>query len=262
MAGSIMQVVSHGRKRKHTKKVYVKVKPVWSSRSKRYLGGNGIKESQLKAKNVFKYPKPTIQRGLNFFNPRVHARLRYGDAYTITGNSAGTAVIRAWRLNSLFDVDFTAGGHQPFQLDQISGIYKRSIVYGAQVNIVWNDPDADGIYVGFNIVGPSGITCAGLSLNDMQETENVQMVRINNSGSQIKKQSVYIPLPTLNNVNKTQFMSDTSSYSEATLGAVISKVNRIELFALDSLAGTAKVQFTMTMTLHCLLYDLIPQGSS
>lgn len=43
-----------------------------------------------------------------------------------------------WRVNSLYDPDFTTAGHQPLGRDQWAVFYNRYLVYGCKFTITWS----------------------------------------------------------------------------------------------------------------------------
>jgi len=60
-------------------------------------------------------------------------KLKYAEAFSINpGSISGQYTYRA---NSLFDPDFTSGGHQPHYYDQLSAIYTRYRVYGIRFEV-------------------------------------------------------------------------------------------------------------------------------
>lgn len=50
-------------------------------------------------------------------------KLKYASSFLLTCATLGTSSTYVWRMNSLFDPDFTGGGHQPYMFDQISSLY-------------------------------------------------------------------------------------------------------------------------------------------
>lgn len=60
-------------------------------------------------------------------------KLKYVDI--LTGSVSTSPVTYQYRLNSLFDSDYTGGGHQPRGYDQWCGLYQWYTVYGCKVKL-------------------------------------------------------------------------------------------------------------------------------
>lgn len=78
---------------------------------------------------------PLIARST--FPPSMYVEHRYVEQINISNeNITGlTGAEYAFRLNSLFDPNFTGTGHQPLYFDQVSAIYDKYQVYRVKVHI-------------------------------------------------------------------------------------------------------------------------------
>jgi len=77
-------------------------------------------------------PALSVSRGVSGFPTELRTTLRYSDVVTLT--STGNAVTNyVFRMNSLFDPDFTGTGHQPYYFDQFATIYQRYTVIGSKL---------------------------------------------------------------------------------------------------------------------------------
>lgn len=72
------------------------------------------------------------------------AKLRYTDYLTLTPGTAGVVDENVYRMNSIFDPDFTNGGsnHQPMYHDNYAAVYNHYIVIGAKVTCQFVNLDA------------------------------------------------------------------------------------------------------------------------
>lgn len=61
-------------------------------------------------------------------------RLKYCDQYLITA-LAGSMASHEWRANSIFDPDFSGGGHQPMFRDVYAGIYNKYRVLSSKITV-------------------------------------------------------------------------------------------------------------------------------
>lgn len=98
------------------------------------------------------------------FPDRLSTKLCYGDAVNITMTS-GALSFYTFRMNGLYDPDYTGAGHQPQWFDQLAAVYRNYRVKGAKifVDFISNYADVAGATYGPYLVG---ITCSNqTSLN-------------------------------------------------------------------------------------------------
>lgn len=62
-------------------------------------------------------------------------KLRYQYNGTLTPAAAGAADVQVFRLNSLYDPDFTGAGNQPRYFDQYMALYDKYLVLGARIKV-------------------------------------------------------------------------------------------------------------------------------
>jgi len=84
--------------------------------------------------------------------------LRYVDSTTLSPSGPAAAAY-VFRLNSLFDPNFTGVGHQPLGFDQIMLMYNHYQVDSVRVKIEWlNDSAFSGALCGFEIADDATLT--------------------------------------------------------------------------------------------------------
>lgn len=66
------------------------------------------------------------------FPDRVKTKMIYADVITLT-STLGSVADYVFRMNSLFDPDFTGTGHQPQWFDQFSAVYTNYRVLGSKI---------------------------------------------------------------------------------------------------------------------------------
>lgn len=90
---------------------------------------------QLLYKKVTQTRKTPIYRvPYGGFSQTKVVRLKYCDQYTIT-SLAGTMASYEWRANSIFDPDYTSGGHQPMFRDIYAGLYNKYRVLSSKITV-------------------------------------------------------------------------------------------------------------------------------
>lgn len=135
-----------------------------------------------------------------------------GTLYSGTLQLFGTE--QSFRVNSLFDPDKTGTGHQPMGFDQLMLLYFRYKVFAVKAEITWTNPSADGITVGYKLNNPAdGANLGGMSVDRATESLTVRCRKINDTGSQVVRQTFYIPMYKLLQVTRLQFDSNLLDYT-------------------------------------------------
>lgn len=78
------------------------------------------------------------------FPDSMRMRIAYGDKQTLTSSTINLTPTYAYRLNSIYDPDYTGLGAQPYWRDQLAAIYNRYRVLGAKITVTFaNSPVTD-----------------------------------------------------------------------------------------------------------------------
>lgn len=70
------------------------------------------------------------------FPDRLKTRLQYCDVVQLAA-SAGTPALYQFRMNGLYDPDYTGTGHQPQWFDQLSAVYQTYRVLGSKITVTF-----------------------------------------------------------------------------------------------------------------------------
>lgn len=211
---------------------------------------------------VVRPERPILQRGLLPFARSYRVRIPYSHE---TGHitSLGTASTgQAYRLNSLFDPDWTGTGHQPMQFDQLAGLYNKYMVYACKVDVEVSNPTTDGMYVGYNCYSAGSNQGSGYTLGDLAELRNCKMYPLNNSGSQVRRFSVYVPIHNLLGIPKLVYNTDRDNYAAdvTTNPAVYAAINFLALDSTNSATNSAN--WKITLTYYAEFYEFKTQTRS
>lgn len=113
----------------------------------------------------------TVQPSTQPIANRLITKLKYVDTVTIPLNIDGVGVWE-FRLNSLYDPDFSGGGHQPYGYDQLTTLYQQYRVFGARIKFtildVLDDSSNLGIYMGIYNT-PNANILAGKTTSEILE---------------------------------------------------------------------------------------------
>lgn len=186
------------------------------------------KKNKPKTKRKKQYVKPKIKRTFvsrpitgpfnaingDPFPLKYNAKLRYCDTVAVASGTVGVFGDEfVFKLNGLYDPNTTGIGHQPYGYDQITPLYKRYIVKGVLIKIVFNNPSADGIVCGAMIQGSSGAgSLTGISPDIIKEQPYSITHPLNNTGSQYYMVKQYIDLRKLEGLKVSQWDSNITNY--------------------------------------------------
>jgi len=113
-----------------------------------------------------------------------------------------------YRLNSVFDPDFTGGGHQPLYYDQVSPLYTNYLVHAVKVDVTFTNPGVDGmmgaVSCGFDSLGTA-------TLSTLMERPMTKVYYINNTGSQFARYRDYLPCHKVLGMTKQQYADDVNN---------------------------------------------------
>jgi len=143
--------------------------------------------------------------------------LVYSQAITLTAGSVGLfGTEQVFRLNSLYDPDFTGTGHQPYGFDQLLALYNYYKVSAVDIKLTFSDPSADGMFVA-SMVQPSTATYGLSSQTIATVTEKAgSLVRpLNNTGAQKVVIHHKLAIPAIENISMTQFLADYTNFSSS-----------------------------------------------
>lgn len=149
-------------------------------------------------------PTTVVQRGITPIAPRTITRLRYTSVISRTLN-AGIAADNVYRLNSIFDPDFTGTGTQPYGHDTYAQLYNRYRVFAASYRVTFNTTSVNAAL--FSVV-PNNSTS---SISDIELAREMPRSKSKVGGQQGTSPAVIygrISMPALNGQNRTQYMSD------------------------------------------------------
>lgn len=136
------------------------------------------------------------------FPDRVSTKMIYGDVVQL--NLTGAQGFNYWtfRLNSLFDPDYTGVGHQPQWFDQYASVYKNYRVKGSKITVTFMpctlDPGSTNT-VGPYFVGATACNASGLNATSVASlTEDINgsqgILVAKNGGNKVVVTNTYSPL--------------------------------------------------------------------
>ena len=191
--------------------------------------------------------------------------LKYSETFTLTTGAGGTfGVDQVMKLNSLYDPDFTGGGHQPYLYDTMTATYANYRVYAASVKIINSTigGSADlalGAKLGTN---SSGTVLSGKSLDSVTEQTSAAIQYLSPSGNKrVSTMKMYVPCHRVFGVSKYTYDNDDTYQSLTST----SPTQSVWLFvSAASASGTAgeSVSVQIIINFYCKFFNRIDQAQS
>jgi hypothetical protein len=188
----------------------------------------------------------------------------YCDTFTLTVGTGGViGSEHIFRLNSLYDPDFTIGGHQPYGYDQVAALYRKYRVEGCRCEVTITNASEDGI-AAFLMLQPSDGTYALAAQGTAYALEKPGCIMrvLNDSGSQVEKIDQYVPIHTVEGLKKNVTEADLTEYS----AAVTTNPTKFPYLrmAIGSLANNTggTVQVMVKLTFDAKFFERIILSSS
>lgn len=190
-----------------------------------------------------------VNRALRPFAQRYITKLKYAQVQFL--NTAGPAAWR-FRLNSLFDPDFSGIGHQPYGFDQLSPLYNRYRVISC--SYVVSAVDQAGQYITFATL-PANEQVNTLSLSEMRENPRCQFV-VQAPASAMKQITGKVYLPSLVGRTKAQYMADDRYQALVTDNPAEAAILNVYVQRMDEGLNTLNVPLTVTLEYTVEFFDI------
>lgn len=145
----------------------------------------------------------------DYINVVLPYTVRVGQSGISGTNSAGSA----FRMNSIFDPLFAAGGTQPMGRDQWTPFYGRYIVNGVKASVVCNNHSNDSLFC-FMVAQPASSLAVGdFTTNGIMESPLCMWKSVNgeSAGGSCKTLSRYYPMKKV--FGLTSYNRDNDAYS-------------------------------------------------
>lgn len=191
------------------------------------------------------------------------AVLRYAQEFSVNPSVAGAAVTQQFRVNSLFDPDFTGVGHQPMGFDQLMALYNRYLVYGVAYEIIMNFEDntaARQAIVGHHLNLSSSTTTDWTQYAENPFTEIQMLENIGGSKSQAVFKG-YIDIAKIYGMKKSEIETEANFWGQATTNPT--QLVFHDIFAAGANAtDTAPVRGLVRYTFYCKMHQFNLQPAS
>lgn len=178
-------------------------------------------------RNLRKGTTTLINHSLQPIPHRFVCQMKYAEAVTVS--AAGMASYR-WRLNSLYDPNYTGGGHQPYGFDSLCGpagtaLYNRYRVIGCSYVI---SAVSDSSNIAFAVLPSNEIAPPITNVSEARENPMCRYA-VQNPGGTLKVLKGYVDIAKLFGRTKTQYTSNPDY--QAVYNANPNEVAQLGVFA-------------------------------
>lgn len=193
-------------------------------------------------------------------------KMMFTESLSFTAGTAGVfAAPYVYSCNSVYDPRFTSGGRACYGYNQMAALYRRYLVKGVKVNIRFFDPDSSGMGGGILLQGSDSVgVMTGISPDIIDEQPTSWTCFIPDSGPQEKTFKQYIPVASVEGINRIQFESAQADYI-GLIGSTSYPVKQptIQVSGCNWKATASGVILaTVHLTYYVRWYDRILQASS
>jgi hypothetical protein len=188
--------------------------------------------------------------------PRKTVSFRYSAVKTLTSGASGLFGSEAlFRPNSLYDPDLGSTGHQPYGFDQMAAFYNRYRVTSFDIELIFTDPSADGIFYAATVQPSSEtFTIVGKDVEAMSEQPLTVVGQLNNTGSQRCVARRRFSVAEVEGLRPAEFIGNITDYSApVTSNPTNTPYLRIAA-AQPGAGGSADVRVAINIVMHAELY--------
>lgn len=192
--------------------------------------------------------------------PRVFfTRMRYSNFETgSTGATPDLAQRTVYRANAPYDPYYAGGGSSCQGLGTLQNVYANMICYAAKITVTFNDPSADGLYVGVRLRQNAQNDTLNSGITALQSQPMTYIKRLCNTGKQSCSFSLYVPVYKLLAINKLSYKVNNDQYASATNAVPASDKALFDVFWVAPNATSITTQYTITIIHYCKFYNRLP----
>lgn len=179
-----------------------------------------------------KLNKPYTKINRMLVPERVFTTLRYSEVLTLTCPVVGALTPYIFQT-SIFDPDFSGGGHQPLWRDQLATLYNRYRVFGMKYKVVWKNTQINQLSVAY--VKHSDNSTTETNFNTLSERREGRAVALDSANGRCNYSSGYLSIPKAYGISKKEFYDDDGFIS--VIGASPTKMAYLHLYLMSLLAN-------------------------
>lgn len=189
---------------------------------------------------------------------RYPCKFRYQSTKKLTVGLAAFGTEVLYRLNSLYDPDFSGAGDYPFAFQSFQALYKNYRVHAVTLEVEFTDPSVDGL-VGGVLVGATNNTAAlaGQTLDWAGARPMIATVMVNNTGGQKALIRQRFSIDQIDGIRRTQLLGDPNYQAATTTNPTNTPFLRVAIAAEDTGNSTATMYAQIRLIFEAELFDRV-----
>lgn len=184
-----------------------------------------------------------------------------GCTATNTVTTFGTT--QPYRLNSLYDPRFNAGGGQPYGFDQIASMYNKYMVYAVAIEAEFIAPSGP-LLCALQIQQPNDTNdLTGKSIGFANELPGVMTKLISDTGEKKCVLRTYIPIHKAIGVRRLAILLDPDNYaSVVSTNPVVTPYAKVALSNVTGAATAPTCTTNIKLVYYCEFFERVPLSES
>lgn len=146
--------------------------------------------------------------GLQVQVPALRVRLPYSYQGSIVESSAALGGSYTFKINDVFDPDFSGGGLQPLGFDQYSQFYGRYHVHGFRYEVTFSTRTAAPIYIGTHLSPQSTLPAVAIAWFVQNRTVRTAGLGGTSGSSNVRVLRGTANLPDTFGITRQEYLSD------------------------------------------------------
>lgn len=222
-----------------------------------------LAEKQMVRHSITRFPRAFINAGITVKSP---IKLKYCETFGLSSNATlqgYTGAQQEWRLNSVYDPNFTGGGHQPYGYDQISLLFARYCVVGCQVKLIFSEPTGVGCQGVVKLIASNeyGYSITSKNMDVLREQTNSTILNVSSTGARKSVYSKYVSISRIDQIPYAKLIADDQYSSNVSTDPTLFPT--IAVSVLNTAAATViTCQVTAQLTFYTRMMEPITLGQS
>lgn len=179
--------------------------------------------------------------------------------------SAGTGSQNTFRLNSVYDPDFTGIGTQPRYFDQLSALYSTYLVTGCKADATWHSVNTTDTTLQVTMIGYNGGQISAIDTTSSQWVNEYCRRKFLKSKfiheDQTTRMSQYYPIAATASVSNSRVRSDENWRAPVTANPPSTAKLTVGV-ADPKQSVNSKVELSLVLTYYVTFYNPVPVGQS
>lgn len=178
--------------------------------------------------------------------------LRYAQTFVV---DQAAPYQQQFRLNSLFDPDFTGGGHQPLQYDQYGAWYNHYLVTDCTTTIMITQTNSKDFPVVLTYAVKTNSTITANSIDESLEQGNRSVMQLGYAGSGSSSKTLVRPA-SVAKYHGVRSIKTSDDHFTGLVGAnpADSLVGTVQVYRGDDTTGTISFVMTVILDYKCQFF--------